>query len=100
MSHFIEHKNENKNLTLWQFLCIHYAHGNVKDADYDKDMKLPFKTSENFAFSICIPAPPQANINFSFKEFYASRIKKQFFTQDFLFSSYYLSNIWQPPRVA
>ena len=28
------------------FLYIHYTHDIAKDSDYDKDMKLPFKTHD------------------------------------------------------
>jgi hypothetical protein len=47
IEHFMEHREENKDITLWQFLYAHYAGDYVKDADYDKDMKLPFKTHSN-----------------------------------------------------
>lgn len=99
ISHFMEHKQEDKDLSFWQFLCIHYAHGNPKDADYDKDMKLPFKAHDNCVTSIiCITTPP--SLQFSVKHSYSVEIKQQFHTQNFQFSSYYLSSIWQPPKTA
>lgn len=44
IGHYLEHKEKQKDLSLWGFFCIHYFNGDVHDADYDKDMKLPFKT--------------------------------------------------------
>ncbi|MFC3560323.1 hypothetical protein [Pedobacter jamesrossensis] len=44
IGHYLEHKNKQKDLSLWGFLCVHYFNGDVRDADYEKDMKLPFKT--------------------------------------------------------
>lgn len=44
IGHYLEHKEKQKDLSLWGFFCIHYLNGDVHDADYDKDMKLPFKT--------------------------------------------------------
>lgn len=99
ISHYIEHKQEDKNLSFWQFLCIHYAHGNVKDADYDKDMKLPFKTHDNCVASIvCIAAP--TTLSFVIKPVYHCTEKQNFYIKDFQFSSLYLSSIWQPPKMA
>lgn len=51
ISHFIEHKAQQNDLSIWQFLCIHYASGDVHDADYAKDMKLPFKTCTSHVYS-------------------------------------------------
>ena len=33
VEHFNEHQLENPNLTLWNFICNHYSHGEVFDAD-------------------------------------------------------------------
>ncbi len=43
--HYIEHQSEDQSLTFSSFMAMHYAHGNVVDDDYAKDMKLPFKTN-------------------------------------------------------
>lgn len=97
IAHFVEHKQENKDLSIWQFLCIHYAHGNVKDADYEKDMKLPFKTHDNCSAQIsCISTPP--TLSYTIKPIYIEIVSNKFIPQDLEFSSFRLSNIWQPPR--
>lgn len=44
IGHYFEHKNKQRDLSFLGFLCIHYFNGDVHDADYEKDMKLPFKT--------------------------------------------------------
>ena len=99
VEHFSEHQSENKSITLWNFLCMHYANGSEHDADYDKDMKLPFKSHSccssssffvfllsNEVYSFLVPKflgerKPVAN-------FYA-----------FAVSSLYLDAIWQPPQI-
>jgi hypothetical protein len=43
LEHFHEHQKENKDITLLEFLNIHYMHGSPMDADYERDMQLPFK---------------------------------------------------------
>jgi len=92
----IEHVKAHQ-LSIWEFLCIHYGQGNVIDSDYNEDMKLPFKAENNTLaltssayfpllsiISIIVPA------QFTEKNAYAV-------TEPFIHSSY-LSNIWQPPR--
>lgn len=97
VNHFIEHKEQNKDITLWQFLCIHYAHGDVKDADYDKDMKLPFKTHDNFSIQRSVAVPP-ADLIISNKRTYINAKKNiHILTNDSVISSYF-SSIWQPPK--
>ena len=54
VEHFSEHQQKDKTITLWKFLCIHYANGNKKDADYEKDSKLPFKTKILFQYDFSI----------------------------------------------
>ena len=95
--HFIEHKQEDRQLTLWQFLYIHYAMGDVHDADYDKDMKLPFKTHDNCVASIInVYLPSQKVVITKPIQF----IKNQHYkTQEPFLQSTFLSNIWQPPRI-
>jgi hypothetical protein len=97
VEHFTEHRQENSDITLWDFLCMHYAHGIVKDADYDKDMKLPFKTHDGCTNSTISPFAPT---NFS------TEIVKTVISESRSFPSYkeaftassFLSTIWQPPR--
>lgn len=97
IEHFIEHKQKNTDLSLLEFLDMHYAHGDVKDADYDKDMKLPFKSYDG-----CISISTIAFIPNTFEYLDAKPVFTEcksyfFFTEKFLEASY-LSSIWQPPK--
>ena len=98
IEHYMEHKQENKDLSFLGFLEMHYAHGSPHDADYEKDMKLPFKTitiSNIVSISFCSPIP-------QFKQnpvVYFKNEKQQFSDYSFAYSSAFLSSIWQPPRV-
>jgi hypothetical protein len=96
VEHFIEHREENKHLTLWQFLHTHYAAGDVKDADYDKDMKLPFKSHDNCVANVLNVYLPIQKVTlakpFRFIENNYSKPQEQFLHSSFL------SNIWQPPK--
>lgn len=44
-AHFVEHRSENPALGLWDFVKLHYQASEETPSDYDKDLKLPFKTS-------------------------------------------------------
>lgn len=93
--HFVEHREENKHLTLWQFLYLHYATNHGDDADHHKDAQLPFKThfSPNVALQNVV-IPTQNAIDNP-----AVSVEKHSLTMDdWLVPSNFLSNIWQPPR--
>ncbi len=98
VEHFIEHREENKSLTLYQFLHLHYAMGDVKDADYEKDMKLPFKTHDN-----CVTAISNVYLPLSEKVSIQKPVqyleKKSIIAHDRFLPTSFLSNIWQPPRI-
>jgi len=94
--HYYEHKESNRNLNLIEFLAIHYTHGDVADADHDKDMKLPFKQ-----FS-------PTSLIFTFTEFHDYDFAETNDIPDVLaagalykspfHTSESLSVIWQPPK--
>ena len=96
VEHFIEHRHENKDITLYQFLYIHYAMGDVKDADYDKDMKLPFKSHDNCVANVVTVYPPVQKI--SIIEPVPFSEKHHFYFSETFIPSLFLANIWQPPR--
>ncbi len=61
IEHFITHKEQNSQLTLFAFLKMHYIENHGKDADYKEDMKLPFKTHDAHCHSLVsnIISPPK-----------------------------------------
>lgn len=66
IKHFTEHRSENKNLSLMDFLKLHYFNGDVKDTDYDQDMKLPFKSHDFTQISslhFSVPSVQQFSLN-------------------------------------
>lgn len=99
--HFVEHKRENPKITLWEFMCIHYAHGEVNDDDFDKDMKLPFKSHSFCSCSSITFCQPVINYDLSKKNLSPTSLKsKANFGYHFSFSTNFLSSIWQPPKVS
>ena len=94
VQHFVEHREENKHLTLWQFLYLHYA-TNHADADHHKDMQLPFKTHHNCIATFQNVVIPVQNI--IYKPVKDVEMRSHYPDDQFV-SSNFLSNIWQPPR--
>lgn len=96
LEHFVEHKAQDSSIALWGFLCMHYAHGNVKDADHDKDMKLPFKSYDGCSSSNNIAYIPK-DFGLITKPAYNESTVFNTYTEKILTSAF-LSCIWQPPK--
>ena len=62
VQHYAYHRQMNPDLALTDFWQIHYNSPIVIDDDFDKDMRLPFKTTQvEFSQTIQIIAPPNTN---------------------------------------
>jgi hypothetical protein len=96
VAHYIEHKEQNSHLSIWEFISIHYMQGDIKDADYHRDMQLPFKTHDCSAFHIISTSPNLYEVTISpIVQF----LNSQYAAPDTCFQkSSHLSKIWQPPR--
>lgn len=99
VEHFTAHQKQDKNISLWQFVSLHYANGDLKDADHAQDMKLPFKTHDNCNFINLNVLVPQ--LNFSIMGPYSVMTTKIVYGYKQPFSDYrHLSSIWQPPKIS
>ncbi len=69
VEHFAEHRRENPDISVFGFVVLHYFSGNVRDADYERDMQLPFK-SVDLPLSIfsALHFPPEAAATVVFGE--------------------------------
>lgn len=97
VEHFVEHREENTEMTLWQFLYLHYATDHGQDADYSKDMQLPFKTHDNCMATVINLHLPSQKIGVS-EPLQCMENKFPKLAEQFLHSSF-LASIWQPPRI-
>ena len=97
LEHFKEHQQWDKDLSVIGFLYMHYVEDDQQYADHDRDMEMPFKVINANAMSMLtfIVQAPQifANPIIHFK-----KQKQKLSSDDFAYSSLYLSSIWQPPR--
>lgn len=99
VEHYIEHKDLNKNLGFIDFMAIHYFSKTVIDDDYEKDVKLPFKSNNtccNCNIShIYIFQYNKVDIQEIFHEVTINTY--YIFKDDFSVSQNHKS-IWQPPK--
>lgn len=95
VEHFYEH-NDKKELSVLTFLEMHYLNGNVKDADFEKDMKLPFKSFQDNHPNVVLSLPETNNF-FNFIV-YSVSVQKPFCFENQVNTSNFLTSIWQPPK--
>lgn len=101
VEHYIEHKEENTEMSILDFLTLHYQGNHQEnhpyDYDYQQDQKLPF-----------IAQADVLSVFFVFSPFITFDIKdKILLNQSLDVTSYknlfienrFLSSIWQPPRL-
>lgn len=97
VSHFREHREEDRRISFWSFIKIHYFSKRVIDADYSRDQQLPLKDADSCQLivkTICecqlpaveFPAPGTDTRHYSP---YREKNKPQVHSFD----------IFQPPRV-
>lgn len=76
---------------------MHYMHGSPMDKDHDRDMQLPFKTTDDcvyFVSNVFIPLLQQPSIS-------APALvgqKQTYILRNHYIIPAYLANIWQPPK--
>ena len=98
IEHFIEHRSDDPQLSFLRFLSIHYLHGSPKDADFDRDMELPFKDISQSSLTAATYTAP-APISINMKKPVYNPGEENPFAGTANYSYQYLSSIWQPPRV-
>lgn len=99
VEHFIQHKEQNKDITLMEFLYLHYAYEDVQGTDYEDDMKLPFKSHGNHITTniVDVVANSILKITIQARPIFIE-LKVIIISEEAFFASSYLSNIWQPPK--
>lgn len=95
VQHYKEHKAMYNGLSFFAFLSMHYLNDNLRDADFHRDMQLPFKAVEN-----------NTNISVFILTIQGFELSKTYdFTEpSFIavnrdsYSSSHFDDIWQPPK--
>jgi hypothetical protein len=96
VEHYLEHKNAS-DLSLLEFIDVHYLQPTVVDADYAEDMKLPFKSHKECQAQINHLAKLPINDFFIDVPSIETNTKKSEYLSPFT-GTQYLDEIFQPPR--
>lgn len=97
IEHYLEHKDANE-LSLLEFLDLHYVQPTQVDDDYTEDMKLPFKShSECHAQTTPIAKTNIQEIIIDVPYIETSELISEYKSPKL--GSQYLDDIFQPPRV-
>jgi hypothetical protein len=99
IEHFREHKQENKQITFLEFLSLHYKTTTIKDGDYEKDMKLPFK-SQNDLFSAINAIHLFPNFDNLLNNITPISASSYVNKSIHFIDSFAINSIWQPPKSA
>lgn len=97
LSHYTEHRAADPDLSFLSFFSMHYLHGSPKDADYERDMQLPFKkmTNPSVAVFVVTPVPlaiPEHGMLYS-------KTEKTLLSLAAVYFFNFQNSIWNPPRV-
>lgn len=100
VEHYFEHKEKNPQMTVVEFLALHYEGNHLenhpKDDDYEQDKKLPFIVHTDVLSISFVLTPP-----FSFEietKIPVGKEPKALPLDDTFSDKNYLSAIWQPPK--
>lgn len=93
VQHFITHREQNHNLSLYSFLKMHYNNP-VKDGDWETDRKLPFVVLSEVLVLVFEIEHPLEIKNHSPENSHSRVIA----LNDRFEDKKHISNIWQPPR--
>ncbi|MFN4234133.1 MAG: hypothetical protein ACK4IK_04945 [Bacteroidia bacterium] len=95
IEHYFEHKQNDKNLDIFDFIALHYSNENHFDGH---ENKLPFKTQHDLNFIAKL-----FKVNFS-KQFFNYTLSIKHLNKAFVInneqkkSSLFIHTIWQPPK--
>lgn len=96
--HFQEHKAQNNSIGFIDFLKMHYSKSTTKDADYQKDMKLPFKTVSTSSVVSVFFSEDTTPIQIESKQDFTNSLQAIFKKYNAPLSKSVLFSIWNPPK--
>lgn len=97
VQHYFEHNADTKNVTLRQFIALHYFSGDPIDNDYARDMQLPFKTNDCLQVITSMVVPNEIEFGVSPEIIEVINFPK--FHNDWIESNY-AKTIFRPPQFA
>jgi exosortase/archaeosortase len=98
LQHYYETQKNDKALTFYHFLVMHYITDDLNDKDNDRDKQLPFKSLETVISNSTVLYIPYLNIQpLSAQSFTVSKSIK-LITKDLFIDTDFKSIVWHPPK--
>lgn len=97
IAHFVEHRQESKDISFGEFMLIHYVEEYSFNGDYEQDTNLPFKSVDGNTIQVAAFIP-LINSCLKAKPIYTESGKYNPYEECFIDNAY-LSSIWQPPKL-
>jgi hypothetical protein len=98
LEHFTDHKKTDCKISFIDFIKKHYSENNKTQDHNDEHKHLPFKTHDCSAVHSMIIFFELPSFDFAYNHFVLNKEKTKYIKR--FNSSTFLSNIWQPPKVA
>ena len=96
VQHFMAHKSHNSEMSVFDFVDIHYLQETKIDEDFAEDMSLPFKSSDNVP-TLLVSKPTSNGIHVETITFEIDSSSLNAYEDRCEYSAT-LQSIWQPPR--
>lgn len=96
--HYQEHQMRDASISVFDFLVMHYTGDDKADADHDRDMQLPFKTSDYNVVSGISFAIKTEHTPIAVAPVFLIPTLRTFSCDNY--NSLHASDIWQPPKQA
>lgn len=96
IEHYLAHKITDRSTSVFSFLKMHYLNDHPVDADYQQDMKLPFKTHEANTF-VSNPLIIPENFSFALTPPRFFTVKSHIYSHSSHYASNLLGSIFRPP---
>ncbi len=96
LAHYLHHRQEDKSITFFDFLRIHYSENHPLDNDEEEDNQLPFKSDGNICHIDTMPATIKETTEKAFV-LLAGKPKTAFQEENLPQRSF---SIFRPPRLS
>jgi hypothetical protein len=98
VQHFNETQKNDKAVTFYHFLVMHYITDDLNDKDNDQDKQLPFKSTETVITNSTVLYTPYLNmIPLTAQSFTVSKPVK-LIVKDLFIDTDFNSTVWHPPK--
>jgi hypothetical protein len=95
IEHFNDHQERGSEVSFWTFMDMHYFSATAEDGDFPEDMKLPFKSSDSFGYSLSVTTLP--SFSYELTHSYTSLLLHTVHESDCAISDGASQSVWQPP---